>query len=266
MCPAARLLVNGDGSLFERGSMVCHCMLVETNEGLVLIDTGFGTADIADPRGRLGGEFLGITAPRLDLRETALHQVEALGFSRADVRHIIVTHLDLDHAGGLSDFPNAKVHLHALEEKAARERTTFLEKNRYKMAQFAHQPKWETYQQLGEKWFGFDAVQSLKGLPPEILLIPLHGHTRGHSAVAVKGADKWQLHCGDAYFFHGEVDPARPHCTFGLKLFQSAMAVDNHARRQNRDRLVELVRAHGGEIDVFSAHDPVEFARYSQSA
>jgi glyoxylase-like metal-dependent hydrolase (beta-lactamase superfamily II) len=38
--------------------------------------------------------------------ETAVRQIERLG-SPADVRHILPTHLDFDHAGGLEDLPGA---------------------------------------------------------------------------------------------------------------------------------------------------------------
>ncbi|MFD0510570.1 MBL fold metallo-hydrolase [Streptomyces aureus] len=31
-----------------------------------------------------------------------------LGYAVDDVRHIVLTHLDLDHAGGLPDFPRAR--------------------------------------------------------------------------------------------------------------------------------------------------------------
>jgi glyoxylase-like metal-dependent hydrolase (beta-lactamase superfamily II) len=37
------------------------------------------------------------------------HQVQRLGFDPRDVRHIVLTHLDFDHAGGLDDFPHATV-------------------------------------------------------------------------------------------------------------------------------------------------------------
>ncbi|WP_223281445.1 MBL fold metallo-hydrolase [Streptomyces antnestii] len=45
--------------------------------------------------------------PVLDTGETAVRQVAALGYDIEDVRHIVLTHLDLDHAGGLRDFPPA---------------------------------------------------------------------------------------------------------------------------------------------------------------
>src|SRR2546429_4224699 len=52
----------------------------------------------------------------------------------------------------------------------------------------------------GEPWFGFRAVRDLPGLPPEILVIPLPGHTRGHIGVAVDTGAGWLLHAGDAFY------------------------------------------------------------------
>ena len=85
MCPPLGGLVN------EERRMVCHCLLIETGAGLVLVDTGLGTADIERPAERLGRWFLPITRPRLDPEETALHQVRRLGFSQDDVRHVLPT-------------------------------------------------------------------------------------------------------------------------------------------------------------------------------
>ncbi|WGR91351.1 MBL fold metallo-hydrolase [Bradyrhizobium sp. ISRA435] len=99
MCPIGQRLVNGIGGLFRRGRMVCHCLLVESNDGLVLVDTGIGLDDIADPA-RLGRKWVRQTTPRLDPAETAVRQIKALGFSPNDVRHLLLTHLDRDHAGG----------------------------------------------------------------------------------------------------------------------------------------------------------------------
>src|SRR6185369_10373367 len=94
---------NGTGSIFQRARMVCHCLLIETNDGLALVDTGIGLDDIANPP-RLGPKWVRQTTPRLDPAETAARQVEALGYSRGEVRHLLLTHLDRDHAGGIPDF------------------------------------------------------------------------------------------------------------------------------------------------------------------
>ena len=40
-----------------------HCLLIETEAGLVLVDTGLGTRDVADPRSRLSTFFLLLGQP-----------------------------------------------------------------------------------------------------------------------------------------------------------------------------------------------------------
>lgn len=260
MCPPFARLVNGRGSLLERGRMVCHCLVVESSDGLVLVDTGLGTGDVEDPRGRLGSAFVSVLRPRLDPAETALAHVERLGFRRSDVRHIVPTHLDLDHAGGLPDFPEATVHVHVRERAAAEARTTMGERERYRPRHFAHGPRWKEYDVAagGETWFGFEHVRAAIGSSDDILLVPLFGHTRGHCGVAVKTATGWLLHAGDAYFSHGEVHSDPPRAPWGLTLFQSRAEIERGPRLANQARLRELALSRSAEVTVFSAHDPVE--------
>src|SRR4051794_15071179 len=96
-----------------------HCLLVESDAGPVLVETGFGAADVQHPEESLGRTFVERTGPVLDLAETARHQVERLGFAAEDVRHVVLTHLDVDHTGGLPDFPHAAVHVHEAEHRSA---------------------------------------------------------------------------------------------------------------------------------------------------
>jgi glyoxylase-like metal-dependent hydrolase (beta-lactamase superfamily II) len=252
-------LVNGEGGLLASANVVCHCLAIETGDGLVLVDTGFGTEDARNPR-QLGAAFRALMRPRPLVGTTALAQLEALGFAASDVRHIVTTHLDLDHAGGLPDFPQAEVHVFAPELEAAlnprlRERLRYIGGAHWK-----HSPRWVSHGAGGEGWFGFESVRILPGIDTEVLLVPLIGHSRGHTAVAVNAGDGWLLHCGDAYFNHGEV--ARPpSCPPALRLFQSLMATDNAARKRNQERLRELASAHGDEVTLFCAHDPHELER-----
>lgn len=70
-------------------------------------------------KSRLDRNFVTLNRPRLEPAITAIRQIEALGFSPADVRHILLTHMDVDHTGGIADFPAAKVHVYAKEHAAA---------------------------------------------------------------------------------------------------------------------------------------------------
>jgi glyoxylase-like metal-dependent hydrolase (beta-lactamase superfamily II) len=258
MCPWGRRFVNGDGGLFENAKMICHVLLVEGADGLVLIDTGYGTNDIAKPR-QLGRPFNALIRPQLVQAETAVSQVRALGFDPADVRHVVVTHLDLDHAGGLSDFPGAEVHLFAAEHEAAM-KPSWRARSRYIPAHWAHGPRWVTHRTDGDEWLGFESVRILPGADPDVLLIPLPGHTRGHTGVAVRRSEGWLLHCGDAYFHHGDIETPRA-CPPGLRIFQNLTQVDGKLRQQNRERLAELAGRHADEVELVCAHDPVELER-----
>lgn len=259
MCPVSAKLVNGRGGLFERARLVCHVLLLETQDGLTLVDTGLGLDDIARPE-RLGRRWLRNTAPRLDPAETASEQVRALGFAPADVRHVILTHLDRDHAGGVADFPKAKIHLHRRELDAARGHAA-ARGDRYIHDQWAHGPDWATHGDGGEAWFGFQGVRALGAREPDVLLIPLPGHTPGHSGVAVRGDRGWLLHAGDAYFHHGQIaTPPRP-APLGLRVFQKRADTDRAQRVANQERLRQLNAGHGHEVTIIASHDPDDFDR-----
>lgn len=260
MCPWGERLTNGEGSWFGTARMVCHCLLIEGADGLVLVDTGYGTGDIANPR-QLGRPLKALIRPRLEESETAVAQVRKLGLDPADVRHVVATHLDIDHAGGLPDFPGAEVHLLGTERDAALS-PSLRERSRYIEAHFAHGPNWVTHDTGagGDEWHGFESVRVLEQDGAEVLLIPLPGHSRGHTGVAVRRPEDWLLHAGDAYFFHGEVET--PHrCPPGLWIFQNLTQVDGKLRRQNQERLRELVRQHGDEVELICSHDPVTLDR-----
>lgn len=264
MCPiGGRLLFYRAGLPAAERRLVCQCLLIETDRhGLVLVDTGFGLRDVQQPSERLAGFFRLTNGIRLYERDTALRQIERIGYQARDVRHIVLTHLDFDHAGGIEDFPGAQVHVCSRElEAAVNGRTGFISRRRYRPQQWDQDVRWRTFEVGGESWFGFRCVRDLKGLPPEILLISMIGHTAGHCGVAVADRLGWKLHAGDAYFDAEEMDPDRPKCTPGLRLYQRMMEVNREARLSNQQRLRNLRREKGGAIQIFCSHDAGEFAR-----
>lgn len=264
-CPAGGKLMDGrTSSIVERGHLTCHCLLLETDEGLILVDTGLGLRDVAEPRSRLSGFFLALVSPDFREEMTAARQIERMGYRREDVKHVVLTHLDFDHAGGLDDFPHAHVHLLQQERDYAELQKTWLDRQRFRPQQWSTRGNWLVYEvEKGDSWFGFDSVNQLRGVAADMRLIPLIGHTLGHCGVAVRLEDRWLLQAGDAYFYHQEMNLESPSCTPGLKFYQTLMEKDRRARLHNQERLRELRRAHGHEVEIFCAHDVVEFERLS---
>jgi glyoxylase-like metal-dependent hydrolase (beta-lactamase superfamily II) len=255
---------------FSKGpfaKLSCAAQLIETSAGLVLIDTGFGTQDVRDPHPRLSKFFHAMLNIQFRMEETAVHQVRALGYDPADVRHIVLTHLDFDHAGGIEDFPNARVHvMEAERDSAERKRRGFITRRRYRPVQWDDVRDWRTYSGGGERWFGFDAVRDLDGLPPEILMVPMPGHTWGHAGIAVDTGSGWVLNAGDAYFYRREMDEDRRRCTPGLRFYQTLMEVDRKQRFANQERLRELKREQAGDVTIFCSHDWKELEALQRAA
>jgi len=106
---------------------------------------------------------------------------------------------------------------------------------------------------------GFSAVRAILGTRDEVLLVPLPGHTRGHCGVAVRRANDWLLHCGDAYFHHAEVEPQFGAAPKGVRFFESLVDVDGAQRRANQARLQELARAAAGDVKLICSHDLSDF-------
>jgi glyoxylase-like metal-dependent hydrolase (beta-lactamase superfamily II) len=119
----------------NRIPLALRCLLVETPDALVLVETGLGNKEDA--------KFLGIygvdnaATPGAGHPDRLQELIAEAGFSPADVEVVIDTHLHFDHAGGNTyadaegavrlSFPNARYHVqrgewawaHATNERTA---------------------------------------------------------------------------------------------------------------------------------------------------
>ena len=183
------------------------CLLVDTDLGPVLVDTGLGLHDHESPS-RLVRFFRFDFGIHYAPEETAVCQMSRRGIRPEDIRNIVLTHVHFDHAGGLPDFPWANIHLHRREYDAMRRPKKWIERWAYDRADFAHDPKWVLYDHAAEKWYDFDAIR----LPfsPRMYLIPLFGHTSGHCGVAIEDGPGWVFQAADAQPLNAqfEITPA----------------------------------------------------------
>jgi len=242
------------GLLFPQMARVpCNCLLLRWEGGLVLVDTGLGTRDVHDPW-RLGPANLLLRACP-DPERPALRQLERMGYRPGEVGDIVCTHLDRDHAGGLPDFPGARVHLSAAERDAALRPRGAGERERYRACQLAHGPDWVAYDTWDEECRGLPCTR-LSGLPECVLLVSLPGHTRGHCGVAVDTGKGWLLHCGDAFYLRDELEqPAA--LSPALRIFRRLAHVDRAAAAVTLSCLKKAASGQGDEaVTLVASHDP----------
>lgn len=217
------------------------CLLVEADRGLLLVDTGLGRDDYQHPPVVLQALRLVTKAP-LDPDEAAVRQVARLGYRPEEVRDIVLTHLHFDHAGGLPDFPHARVHVHRREHEAFHRFPRHPLDLGYVRRHAAHGPLFVLHEAAGEHWHGFEAIRL--PLEPEIWMIPLFGHTRGHCGVAVRTEGSWLFHVGSAAPI-GFSRPVPPRA--------ASLMVGRHAPR------LRAFRAAHPEIQVTTGHMWLDF-------
>jgi glyoxylase-like metal-dependent hydrolase (beta-lactamase superfamily II) len=181
------------------------CTLVETDRGPVLIDTGPGLEDYARPHWMMK-LFRRLFLTPMDPQEAAVNGIRQLGYKPEDVRHIVLTHMHFDHCGGLPDFPRASVHVHRREYEAFTAGMRRWTDMAYIRRHIARVPEWALYDTGEEQWYDFPAIR----LPfePEMWLVPLHGHSRGHCGVAVKTDAGWYFNAADAGAVYNDTTPA----------------------------------------------------------
>lgn len=226
-----------------------HCLLLEAEQRLVLVDTGIGLLDTQQPATRIGQDLIDMVGYRFNEEWTAIRQIERLGLSPNSVTDCIISHLDNDHIGGLSDFPNAIVHV------GKEEYENFKSDNpRYLKAPLSHNPKIITYGQSENEWYGFEARKIDINIDADFFLIPLFGHTNGHCGVAIKVNNKWLFYVADAYYLRAELnDNNHP-----VNELAKIRADNNQLRISSLNKIRDLVNKHP-EITVFGYHDVEEY-------
>ena len=190
-----------------RRELVAHCLLIEGDDGLVLVDTGLGTGDIADP-GRLGRLAIMRPAARAPRAPPSRGPRARPRPRRRPPRPRSHTSTSITPAAwAISRAPRST------SARRARDRPPAPGRRRRATGPHSGPTARAGSSTLPTASRGSaSTVRVLEAPGVEVALIPLHGHTAGHSGYAIRRGDGWLLHCGDAYLHHEEV-AAPPACS-----------------------------------------------------
>jgi glyoxylase-like metal-dependent hydrolase (beta-lactamase superfamily II) len=255
---ASQRLMHGHGTWDGGHRVSLTCVLVERPEGLVLIDTGWGSPTVRDPRDYPGRFFRATTgAPVVTDDTTALGHVRALGFAAEDVTDVVLTHLDIDHVGGLVDFPGARVHVGRAEHAATLARRPLRRVLHDNRKALAHGPRYVVADLVDHADLGFPRSADLFG-DGSVTLLDAAGHTRGHCAVAVRAEGRTLIHAGDAFVDARELD-GEAGLPLGVRLYRRILHEDRPAAGRVLDHLRALHAE--GRATLVNAHDAGLLAR-----
>jgi len=232
----------------------CHCLLIETKTGLILLDTGLSkNHDNVVLKG-----YEKAAGVDYDKFLSAKESIEKLGFKPSDVRDILITHLDFDHSGGLLDFPNATLHIYNKELESANKAGPQIV--RYQKALWKTHKNIVRYSDAGESWNGLKGIKTLSDIKEDIFLIPLIGHTLGHAGFAINHKnEEWLFHVGDAYYNHLEFTSSLKALPY--KALARLNAMDNSNRVKNLKRIKQLQKVRN--LEICNSHDPQDFNKFS---
>jgi N-acyl homoserine lactone hydrolase len=168
--------------------------------GPLLIDTGLHPSVVTTPReslGRIGTRIF--PSVRMRPEQAAPAQLRERSIDPADVGTVVMTHLHIDHASGVSQFPEARFVVSTREWEAA---TKGGQLHGYVRRQFDHPFEWRTLDfdsADSDSYETFGRSYDLLG-DGSIRLVFTPGHTLGHLSLVLRLREREVLVAGDAIF------------------------------------------------------------------
>jgi N-acyl homoserine lactone hydrolase len=175
-------------------------LLEHPGAGPVLVDTGFHASVAVDPKKNMGSVLGRLFNTTMRPDEGVPDQLRARGVDPKSVRLVVMTHLHIDHASGVSQFPDATFVVTRREWESA---TTGPGLRRgYVTRQFDHAFDWRTVDFDGpdvSSYVSFGRSLDLFG-DGSVRLLYTPGHTLGHMSVAVRLRDGDLLIAADSIY------------------------------------------------------------------
>ena len=253
LAPLHALGLRVDPSTFMR--IPVPAFLVEhPGAGPMLIDTGLHPSVAVDPKQNLG-RLLAMTAARgvkMNSEQAVPAQLRARGLDAVDIRLVLITHMHLDHASSISEFPEATFVLSKQEWdvlESAKPTDGYVKRQYdfgfdFRTFDF-DSPGTESFASFGRSFdlFGDGSVRAV--------FTP--GHTHGHTSYVLRLREREVLIAGDAIYTMR---------TLNESVLPYKMADEHHFRRslkeiqRYRERTPGALIIPGHDWDSFSALDP----------
>ena len=230
-------------------------LLEHPGAGPVLVDTGYHASVAVDAKQNLGrfGAYIS-RGIEMDPEQAVAAQLRGRGIEPEDVGVVVMTHLHLDHASAMSDFPAATFLISREEWEAATDGQPW--RHGYVPRQFDHAfdhrlvdfdaPEAESFSSFGRSFdvFGDGSVR--------VVYTP--GHTLGHFSVVVRTPKREVLIAGDAIYTERALrEGALPYLMEDSHRYRRSLREIQLYAEQTPDALI----VPGHDLDFFKRLEPV---------
>ena len=220
--------------------------------GLTLIDTGLHPSIASDPEANLGKIATSFTEPTMAPGQDVPSQLRDRGIEASEIRQVVLTHLHVDHASAISEFPGA-VFVVAREEWEDATGGLLPILRYYRRQQFDYAFDFRTIDYSSDSVNSFSTFGRSFDLfgDGSVVIVSTPGHSAGHQSVVLRLADRPMLVAGDAIFLANQLEP-------GASL--AARARDRHEYERSIREMQLFRREHPSAI-ITPGHDPEFYER-----
>jgi glyoxylase-like metal-dependent hydrolase (beta-lactamase superfamily II) len=217
-----------------------YAWAVETADGVIVVDTGQG-AHLLESGKSLHPYVRWEVAFRIEPDQEIGPQLRALGIGARDVKRVVLTHLHMDHDGGLAHFPNSEILVAPGELRTA---SGTLGRIRGYLPQ--RWPSWFDPAPLHLATEPFGPFASSRRLTEagDVIAVATPGHTADHISVVVQDGDTTYFLAGDTSYneelmLAGKLD---------------GVGADERVSRATLDAIRQFTKS--GPVVYLPTHDP----------
>jgi glyoxylase-like metal-dependent hydrolase (beta-lactamase superfamily II) len=224
-------------------------LITHPRAGSILVDTSLHSSIAAEPRENLGRIVSRYARPRIDPGRDIPSQLRELGADPRSIPLVVMTHLHVDHASGISEFPSSTFVISSAEWAAATTGSRLLLRGyRPQHYDFAFDYRLVDFDGPGvDSYASFGRTFDLFG-DGSVRLVFTPGHTLGHMCVLARLRDRDFVIAGDAVYtvrqLEGGPEPPRPH--------------DPHLWRRSLQELQLFARSYPDAV-IVAGHDRAQW-------
>jgi N-acyl homoserine lactone hydrolase len=240
------VMARGVYSLAPR-AIAYSAVLVRHPQATFLYDTGLSSDIYLDLREQ--SFIFHQTLARFTFEQSLAGHLQQQGLQPRDLDFALISHLHWDHVSGVSDIPGVPLRVNRVEYEAA-ERAGLFAQHGSLVKRLLGASQLEQFELSGPPYRGFRSSLDLFG-DGTIVLVPLPGHTPGHTGMFINRAHGQSLFLlGDAaHIAPNYLKPTTPHF-----LLWSRITSDPAAAIQTLADLHRFSRLHP-ELPMIAMHD-----------